>query len=570
MEIFHYLLGRIVVVDTIENGINFSKKSEQKYRIVSLDGDVINPGGAITGGSYSSKTLNLLSRKREIEELNQSLMLFQKQCDEQEKEIMRLEGEIEGLLSQIDEKGQLIKKSEIDQINCNNILNQYKREILGLEENIKRVDNELEQLNTDRLETEKAIHSRKLEIEVLESRQQAIQKSVSNNKNSYEEERALKDLLNSEVTNLKVGLASLEQRKQNLLLNLQGHYNAIQELEKSRLTKNVEKDTLKGSKSKYIEQQERLELEIKDIEVLKRQYEFNLSQLKGKRTEVDESFRNMEYQLEKTNDTVVDLQDSNHKLEVKLTRLEMQQESYCNRLWEDYEITYGEALKQKRDDINFTEASKQIKILKDRIKDLGNINLNSIQEYKEVQERYEFLSAQKEDLMQAKESLLKVIKEMEGTMKAQFIECFYKIKENFDHVFKKLFGGGRAELKLEDENDILNTGIEIIAQPPGKKLQTLSLLSGGEKALTAIALLFSILMVKPTPFCILDEIEAALDEANVYRYAGFLREFANDTQFIVVTHRKGTMESVDALYGVTMQEQGISKLVSVKLTEKAS
>ncbi len=570
MEIFHYLLGRIVVVDTIENGINFSKKCEQKYRVVSLDGDVINPGGAITGGSYSSKTLNLLSRKREIEELNQSLMVFQEQCDEQGKEIIQVEGEIEGLLSQIDEKSQEIKKSEIDQINCNNTLNQYIREIQGLDENIKRVDNELGQLSGDRLETEKAIQSQKLEIEALESRQQEIQKSVSSNKNSYEEERSLKDVLSTEVTNLKVELASLEQRKQNLLLNLQGYYNGIQELDKSRRTKDAEKDLLSGSKRKYLEQQERLELEIKDIEVLKKQYEFNLSQLKSKRTEVDESFRNMESQLEKINATIVDLQDSNHKLEVKLTRLEMQQESYCSRLWEEYEITYGEALKQKRDDINFTEASKQIKVLKDRIKDLGNINLNSIQEYKEVQERFEFLSGQKEDLMQAKDSLLKVIKEMEGTMKTQFIECFYKIKENFDHVFKKLFGGGRAELKLEDDNDILNTGIEIIAQPPGKKLQNLSLLSGGEKALTAIALLFSILMVKPTPFCILDEIEAALDEANVYRYAGFLREFANDTQFIVVTHRKGTMESVDALYGVTMQEQGISKLVSVKLAEKAS
>ncbi|MBB6217806.1 chromosome segregation protein [Anaerosolibacter carboniphilus] len=569
-EIFHYLLGRVVIVDTIENGINFSKKCEQKYRIVSLDGDVINPGGAITGGSYSSKTLNLLSRKREIDELNQSLTLFQRQCDEYEKEIMNLESETQGLLTQMDEKDQQIKKNEIDQINCNNILNQYKREIHGFEENIQRVENELEQLTKDRLETEKNIENQKLEIKILESRQLEIEKSVSSNKNSYEEERALKDLLNSEVTNLKVGLASLEQRKQNLMLNLQGLYNTIKELEKNRQTKDAEKEILKESKGKYIEQQEQLELEIKDIEVLKKQYEFNLSQLKGKRTEVDDSFKNMEHQLEKINETIADLQDSNHKLEVRLTRLEMQQESFCNRLWEEYEITYGEALKQKRDDINFTEASKQIKILKDRIKDLGSINLNSIEEYEEVQERYGFLSAQKEDLIQAKDSLQKVIKEMEGTMKAQFIEYFCRIKDNFDHVFKKLFGGGRAELRLEDETDILNTGIEIIAQPPGKKLQNLSLLSGGERALTAIALLFSILMVKPTPFCILDEIEAALDEANVYRYASFLREFASDTQFIVVTHRKGTMESVDALYGVTMQEQGISKLVSVKLTEKAS
>lgn len=569
-DIFHYLLGRVVIVDTIENGIDFSKKCEQKYRIVSLSGDVINPGGAITGGSYSSKTLNLLSRKREIDELNQDLMVLQKQCDVHEKEIMNAEEEMQLLLAAIDEKDQEVKKSEIDQINYNNILNQYKREIQGVEENINRMNNELDQLNKDRIETEKAIENQRLEIEILGNKQLEIEKSVSSNKNSYEEERVLKDSLNNEVTNLKVRLASLEQRKQNLVLNLQGLYSTIKELEKNRQVKDAEKEGLRENKSRYSEQQKLLELEMKDIDVLKKQYEFNLSQLRAKRLEVDNSFKNMEYQLEKANETIADLQDSNHKLEVRLTRLEMQQESFCNRLWEEYEITYGEALKQKREDINFVEASKQIKILKDKIRELGSINLNSIQEYEEVQERYDFLSGQKDDLIQAKDSLLKVIKEMEGTMKTQFIEYFYRIKDNFDHVFKKLFGGGRAELRLEDESDILNTGIEIIAQPPGKKLQNLSLLSGGERALTAIALLFSILMVKPTPFCILDEIEAALDEANVYRYASFLREFSNDTQFIVVTHRKGTMESVDALYGVTMQEQGISKLVSVKLTEKAS
>ncbi|KXG79006.1 chromosome segregation protein SMC [Thermotalea metallivorans] len=569
-EIFHYLLGRVIIVDKIENGIQFAEKCESKYRIVSLEGDIIHPGGSITGGSYSSKTLNLLSRKREIEELGQSLILLQEQCKHEIKRLEEYEKQLQDTLLEVNEQDQLLKQKEIEHINCENAVKQLKREIEGYKENIHRIDIELEQLDKDRVETEKAIEVQTMEIRLLEQKQQEIQDRVSHSKNSYEEEKVLRDRLNSEVTNLKVSIAALEQKRQNLLLNIENCKGKLQSLEVSKQSKIKEKDILEKNKAHYMEQLASLQIEIKDIEVLRKQYEFNLSQLKGKRGEVDRAFRSMEEQFGRINETIAELQDSIHKLEIKLARLEMQQESCCNRLWEDYEITYGEALKYKKEDMNFTEASKQIKSLKEQMKNLGNVNLNAIEEYEEVLERYEFLSIQKEDLIQAKDSLHKVIKEMEGTMKTQFMEYFQKIKENFDQVFKKLFGGGRAELKLEDENDILHTGIEIIAQPPGKKLQHLSLLSGGERALTAIALLFSILMVKPTPFCVLDEIEAALDEANVYRYASFLREFSKDTQFIVVTHRKGTMESVDALYGVTMQEQGVSKLVSVKLTEKAS
>lgn len=252
--------------------------------------------------------------------------------------------------------------------------------------------------------------------------------------------------------------------------------------------------------------------------------------------------------------------------EVKLTRLDVELENRLDHLREEYTLSFEGAKEQYPLVMPVEEAQKKVKLIKLAIEELGTVNLGAIEEYARVAERYEFLLSQKEDLQQAKDTLFQVIDEMDDEMKRRFADTFYAIREEFEQVFKALFGGGRAELKLTNQDDLLNTGVDIIAQPPGKKLQNLSLLSGGERALTAIALLFSILKVRPVPFCILDEVEA-LDEANVVRFSQFLKKFSRETQFIVITHRKGTMEEADVLYGITMQESGVSKLVSVRMEE---
>ena len=236
-------------------------------------------------------------------------------------------------------------------------------------------------------------------------------------------------------------------------------------------------------------------------------------------------------------------------------------------MWENYGITFPEALERERPEAPLGELSSKVKELKAKIRELGTVNVNAVDEYRETKERYDFLSGQKADIMDAEEKLKGIIKDLSGLMERQFRENLEIISENFGEVFREMFGGGRAYLKVLDEDDILGSGIDIIAQPPGKNLQNMMLLSGGERALTAIAILFSILKMKPSPFCILDEIEAALDDANVQRFGDYLRRFSDDTQFIVITHRKGTMEAADVLYGVTMQEQGVSKIVSVKFDE---
>ena len=569
-DIFEHLLGRVLLVDKIENGIRLARKTGNKYKIVSLDGDVINPGGSITGGSYRSKASSILSRKREIEEIEEMIKLIIEEYEQKKTVLEKANQEFESLKEEFAKNEQLIKEQEIHLININNTMLQIEKEIKSFEQNIERLEKEIRQLDNDKNESQASMNKVRKEINQIENEREVLQNSVLNSKYVYAEEKTVKEALTNEVTNLRIDFASLEQEKQHLEQKFKDISLKQDELLKMKEYKQREVEELSKTMNFLLNQQANAHIELKDADILRQQCEFNLSKEKTKKEELCKSYDDIELQLKKINDVITELHDSKHKIEMRLTRLEMQQDSYLNKLWEDYEVTYIEALTYKADDINIQEASKQIKFLKNKIKDIGHVNVNAIEEYKEVVERYEFLTAQKEDLINARNSLNKVIKEMDHTMRIQFMESFEKIKLNFNEVFQKMFGGGKAEIKLENEDEILTTGIEIVAQPPGKKLQNLLLLSGGERALTAIALLFAILKVKPTPFCILDEIEAALDDANVYRFADFLKEFTEDTQFIVVTHRKGTMEAVDSLYGITMQEEGVSTLVSVRLTEKAS
>ncbi|WP_129597299.1 chromosome segregation protein SMC [Anaerophilus nitritogenes] len=567
-NIFEYLLGRIVLVDDIKNGIILSKKI--KYKIVSLDGDVINPSGAITGGSYHSKTLNILSRKTEIEELNYDLDILYKEYDQKNEDIKERKEVLRIKMNQLKNKEQELKEKEIDLIHIKNKKEQFDKDIKNYEESIERIYLEMHQLEEDTIDTQNEIQQKEDEIKKLQKDEINIKNGVSSKKEIYEDKKIKKEEISQEVTQLKIKIASLEEKKEHMNKSMKDFKNKLNQLKETRESKKKEIESFIRNKEILQKELDKFKLEIKDAEVLKKQCQFNMVQEKEKKNKNTKGFEEVQGKLKNVTQNVVELQDSSHKIEVKLARLEMQQESFYNKLLEEYEMTYMEALEYKKDCVNIAESGKEIKNIKKKIKELGTVHVGSIEEYKEVLERYEFLTGQKDDLKTAIESLEKVIKEMEHTMKDQFYESFTNIKMNFNEVFQKLFGGGKAELLLENEEDLLNSGIEIVAQPPGKKLQNLSLLSGGERALTAISLLFAILKVKPTPFCILDEIEAALDDANVYRYANFLKEFSKQTQFIVVTHRKGTMESVDALYGVTMQEHGVSTLVSVKLEEQAS
>ncbi|SNR90254.1 condensin subunit Smc [Anaerovirgula multivorans] len=567
-NVFSSLLSRVLIVPNLDIGVKMAKATQHRFKIVTIDGDVMNLGGSITGGSSGFKGSSILGRKRELEELTESIGNLEKEkhtVELQYNQLIEAKNTLDEEVKMLTEKQQDLKiqeatlaskeqQTEEENRKTDVFIKQLKREIKELMEAKQTTSEKYIGINKEIASMEEMIASTKHTLEDCE-------KHLLIGKQKLEE-------LNEEITKHKVNLASLQEQKRGLLQEIENLQETIKHNEMQCSEKNEE---IINTNNQYSSLQEELMKSKKELQnsVHKlNQLEERLTVLKNGKQELQQVQKQTKEMLNQVEEIIKDLHDSTYKLDVKCTRLEMQQQAFYNKLWEEYELTYNHAKEIKEDVPDHINMTKEIKSLKDGIKSLGSINLDAIEEYESVKERHQFLKQQKDDLESARQTLVKVIKDMEESMKQQFLQEFNKIRENFNEVFIKLFGGGKAELVLEDEKDLLDCGIEIIAQPPGKKLQSLSLLSGGERALTAISLLFGILLVKPSPFCILDEIEAALDDANVNRFAKFLQELSFDTQFIVVTHRKGTMESADALYGVTMEEEGISKIVSVKFTDE--
>lgn len=569
-NIFEYLLGRVLIVETLEDGIRLSKQSDHSFKIVSLDGEILNPGGSMTGGSFSTNTTNILGRDRqikeledEIRELNKKYTFYTNELEKCEKEKVEIENKLVELDKRVNETNVVLFKLE----------NKYSQLKLDNDRNnslIEKYINEKRQLISENDNSSTDVNDLEKELEKLEEKSKLIQSRIEELNVEYEKQRNIRDGIVKHNTELQVEIAKIRQELLNIIESIKNYSEHRFRLEEDIKRKNREKEDNEIDVRNELSKIDLLTEEKKQLSEELLEYDIRLDEVKSERNNFMQTYYNDQEKLNEMNRKINDLQKSISSLEVKREKYNMQLENITARLWEDYEMTYQMAAKYKKEFENVTKVQNEIRDLKNKIKALGNINLDSIDEFERVRERLEFLKNQKEDLIDAKESLDVVIKDMNIRMKQQFKESFELIRVNFNEVFVKLFGGGKADIYLEDEDNILLSGIEIIAQPPGKKLQSLSLLSGGERALTAIALLFAILKTKPTPFCILDEIEAALDDANVYRYAEYLKEFSKETQFIVITHRKGTMECADSLYGITMEEEGISKLISVKLTEKSN
>lgn len=567
-NIFKSLLGRTLVVEDIETGIKVSKMCNHSMRIVSLEGDIMNPGGSMTGGSYKTNNTNLLGRERQIKELDKDIInlrdeLTTLQGNERTQKIVLTK--LESYLSTISND---INEGNIDVAKMENKQKQIKEELDRIEGLIEKYNNEEEQLSTEEQEAHGEIEKIRSEIEELTNKNELTQGNITSRTKNFELARLRKNSLIEEITNIKVTVASYRQE----LIAIEDSSKKLSD-EESILLKKINDKKQEASMCKVT--LEKINSEFENLKELKNklnsdllEYELNLKEVKGHRSNFMQTFYGEQNKLKEMNRKINDLQKSLNTIDAKHAKYNVQLETFNNKLWDEYDMSYQMALKYKSQIDNVAKTQKEIRDIKQTIKALGTVNTGAVDEYLRVKERYEFLTDQKNDLLDARESLRKIIDDLEDKMRQQFIEKFSIIKENFQEVFNKLFAGGKADVYLADDKNILTSGIEIVAQPPGKKLQNLSLLSGGERALTAIALLFAILKTKPTPFCVLDEIEAALDDANVYRFADFLKEFSKETQFIVITHRKGTMEAVDSLYGVTMEEKGVSNLISVKLTDK--
>ena len=560
------LLGRTVIVDNMQNAIKLSKENNYSFRIITLEGDVINPSGAITGGSVAKKTVNILGRSKEIEELSKEINDIKTKISKLEKSKEEYEDSSEDVLEEAEHLEKQLQEIEISYAT-------EKQRVESIDENIQTIRDRINKQKEEVLKSEEnkkeLLNSKELdeqEMSKISKENEEKQSIIDEFANSNKDSQTYIDNLNEDITDLKISVSSFNESE----MSIQEMSEMINK-EIETHTKNVEikKAQIEKDEKENIELEKQIEETKKQIEEIKFQVSNsgeNIEKLKKDRVSKNEKLTKKEDEQTDEFKVIEDLKAQVTKLEVKKSKIEEDITEIINKMWEEYELTPNNAGNYPMPE-NVQLTQRKVNNLRTDIRELGSVNVDSIEEYKNLKQRYDFMCEQRLDLESTMAKLNKVIAEMLDVMKTQFKEKFEIINKNFGEVFKELFGGGMAEVSLTDENNILESGIEINVQPPGKKLQSMLLLSGGERAFTAIALLFAILKINPAPFCVLDEIEAALDDVNVYRYAEYLKKFAKDTQFLVITHRKGTMEAADTIYGVTMEEKGISKLLSMKLKE---
>ena len=565
-QIILNLLGRTVIVDNMETAIKVSKQNSYSFRIITLDGDVINPSGAITGGSVAKKTVNILGRGKEIEKLEKEIAKLKEKIENLEKEKAEYENSIEDILETAEALEKELQEIEIAYATG-------KQKIIAIDENISRIEMRLNKLKEEqsKLEEQKnqATENKKNienEINGISEENEKLSKIITEFAELNKDNQKYIDDLNFDITNLKISVSSFDESESSIQEIQERIDTELENTSKSIENKKIQIEQIKQDNFNLEKSIEEIKEKINNIKETVQQSGSKIEEMKKERIEKNQKLSSQEEEITSKFKVIEDLKAQIVKIEVRKTKLEEDINEIINKMWEEYELTPNNVVDYKKPD-NVQLTQKKVKGLRNEIRELGSVNVDSIEEYKTLKERYDFMCEQRVDLENTMSKLRKVISDMTGIMKQQFKEQFALINKNFSEVFKELFGGGNASLKLEDEENILECGIEITVQPPGKKLQNMMLLSGGEKAFTAIALLFAILKINPAPFCVLDEIEAALDDVNVYRYAEYLKKFAKDTQFLVITHRKGTMEAADTVYGVTMEESGISKLLSMKLRE---
>jgi len=561
------MLGRILVVDNVNHALAIAKKYDYGVRMVTLEGELLVPGGAISGGRFKNNS-NMLGRRREIEALEKQVEAALKLRDDKNKEIEDLKNHRNDLRRESDEIRIKLQEKFIAQNTARMQVNAAKEKWNETESNFGNlemekadIENQLNEINLKKAEceqqladseqneaeTKKRIEETGLELETLREQEALASQRVSSwdvELTKFRQQQNFKQLnvdrINGEILKSQNELNEVDESLNSSRESVDDKKKAIQEIEA----------TIKASFDNQNETSETLEKAVNEKETL------------------SERQKNFFSARESLSERIADLDKEVYRLESQIERLSSSMEAQINYMWNEYEITLSDAASLRNEELtDITVMKRDAAQLKDEIKRLGDVNVNAIEEYREVSERYTFLKTQHDDLVESSKTIQEIIDELDKSMRKQFREKFDDISREFDKVFKEMFGGGKGTLELMEDEDLLEAGIKIIAQPPGKKLQNMMQLSGGEKALTAIALLFAIQNLKPSPFCLLDEIEAALDESNVGRFAKYLHKLTKHTQFIVITHRRGTMERADRLYGITMQEKGISKLVSVDLID---
>ncbi len=568
--VFENLLGRTVLAEDLDSGIAIMRRGNHAFRLVTLEGDVMHSGGSMTGGSQQARTTSLLSREREIQEHRQAVARLEERLRQSQEELERLRRESEADRAAQEEIAGRLREQEMEMLRVQTRLAAAKDaraaaqeavyslegEKERLDDSLKNIDEEFRQLREQTGEAEQASTTTQADIAALNERLregrealEAVRQALAGQSAAHAETKARLEALRREAERL-------EGDEEQIRRSAEVRARARQALEARR-----------AEDERALEQNR---ADQGEAEGLLQEKDRELTRVTNERARAQAELRALTQRIEELSGELEKQRDLSRSLETRLNRARDEKRQLADRLWERHELTYGSAKELWQEDFDEKSAAARVEEIRSQVRALGTVNLAAIQEYEETKERFDALSGQKEDLLKARRDLETIVRDLTREMETLFRERFRQIDQHFSGIFAQLFGGGTAMLKLQDEADCLNCGIDIVAQPPGKKLQLLSLLSGGERALTAIALLFSMLAIRPSPFCILDEIEAALDENNVDGFAEYLRNYSQNTQFIVITHRKGTMERCDSLYGVAMEERGVSRMVSVRLEDVAA
>lgn len=568
-QVIRSLLGSTVIVDNFDNAVALAKRSNYGFKIVTLEGDVLSPQGSVSGGSKKSQDSSLLSKDNEIKQIENNIGKNQIYLKQLEKDYERYTLKIEELTNKVDNF-----TMKLQEVNTEYVSKLSNRE--AQQEKLDTILLDIKTLNSQILACEnfiKELQQKIDSVDMLEVDISASQKKVdalsSNSKSAYEELKSKREAYNQEMTEIKVQIAGSEEKIKALEMEIGRYETELKENEQAIFRAEEE---AKKQETVYLTAKEMHRQNTEDEEMRASNAELNklnekLSSFDDRKSKILGEIKEIDDKKNVLNEEITRLQNRIFNEDSKLQKVDSDIENMQQRIYEEYQMTYEDCKPFKRADFDIKEGMTAISRTKGMITGLGAINVHAIEEYKTEGARYEEMTTQLEDLKQAEADLVKVIFDLSSEMQLKFNEGFEKINDNFQKVFRELFGGGNARLEVLPSEDPLEAGIEIKAQPPGKAITNITLLSGGEKTMTAIAILFAILKLKPMPFCFLDEIEAALDDANIERYAKYLQRFSLETQFIVITHRKPTMELADGLFGVTMEEKGVSKIVSVRLSE---
>ena len=566
-SVFRYLLGRVAVVDNMDRAVALSKAAGNGLRFVTLDGEIINASGAITGGKYKNATANLLARRSEIEKLKQDIDSMKEEYKGVEEQLDSEKKKAEELASKIEDIETRRRDLEIEAADISAKLNMLAESGKDAEQNTAKKERELAAIEQDfenavKMSEEAFRHADEAEAEI-----ERLNEEINGKLEEYEKIKEKVSEAAEEITAARIAKTDRDNKFESVCQLLSRVQDAIDDFTIQIDDRNDMLEVLEQEKNKLLFNSEDVGDTVKALSEEKMELEDYIARISQEKAVLVEELNTLNAEYYSVGDSLNAYQDQKYQQEIKLAKNETQLDTIKEKLWDEFEISYAQALEFKKENFALAPAVKESREIRNRMRELGDINVGAIKEYEQVSERYGFLTEQRADITAAMDELKAIINDMEKTIKTRFKENFDQIVVNFEEIFKELFGGGHAELRLDDEDNPLEAGIEIIAQPPGKKLQNINLMSGGEKTMTAIALMFAVLKTKPTPFCILDEVEAALDDANIDRFAEYLRKF-HEIQFAIVTHQKATMEHADVLYGVTMPEQGISKVLSLRLGDK--